>query len=107
MDKRCIIVTLVAVMASILFIVTQASADDITLSTLLPTGGGLWQISPDNPNDIYYDIGNVGIGTTAPDPMRLSVSGTPYISGDSRSILELIDVSSMAAGVGSRYHFWR
>ena len=52
--------------------------------------------------------GNVGIGTTAPSSSagKLVVSGVANVYGDERKILNLIDTTALATGVGAGISFW-
>ena len=52
--------------------------------------------------------GNVGIGTTAPSSSagKLVVSGAANVYGDERKILNLIDTTALATGVGAGISFW-
>ena len=54
---------------------TLNASDQITTCIAIAAGSdGLWQISPGNPNDIFYMAGRVGIGMTNPTE-KLSVAG--------------------------------
>jgi len=46
---------------------------------------GLFENSPDNTSNIYYNWGNVGIGTTWPQ-QKLHVEGNTFVSGQSLAI---------------------
>src|SRR3989338_3491324 len=50
----------------LLFISVNVSAEDITLTTLMPGGFCVKSSDPGYENDIYYNTGKVGIGKTAP-----------------------------------------
>ncbi|PIR65739.1 MAG: hypothetical protein COU52_02715, partial [Candidatus Omnitrophica bacterium CG10_big_fil_rev_8_21_14_0_10_43_8] len=75
--------TFIATAVFFLFVLNvSVFADDITLTTISPGGGGNWSYSTDtgHENDIYAvnsigTLGRVGIGTVAPGA-RLEVVGT-------------------------------
>lgn len=66
MAKKCAMVMLLGVAAVILLAANQTSADDITLSTLLPNGGGYWEPGTNLDDIVNTNTRYVGIGTTAP-----------------------------------------
>jgi hypothetical protein len=57
-------------------LVEDNSAQDATIVTI--SGESIWEISPLDPNDIFYNTGRVGIGTNVPQT-ALQVGGTVYI----------------------------
>jgi len=72
--------------------VETAVNDNDSRITALETAGGLWTPSG---FDIYYDAGNVGIGTTTPTE-QLEVNGKVQVNGD--------DVQIGANGLPRTYH---
>lgn len=57
-----------------------------------------WAVSPTNKSDIFYETGNVGIGTTAPTE-KLDVAGSVRITDGTEGVGKVL--TSDASGVGT------
>ena len=101
--------TFIATAVFFLFVLNvSVFADDITLTTISPGGGGNWSYSTDtgHENDIYAvnsigTLGRVGIGTTGPGA-KLDVAGTTLTNRESvafyRNVIHASSGESLQTG---------
>ena len=68
------------------------------ITSLVSSGTNKWNIYASGTAANYF-AGNVGIGTSSPQRL-LHIVGTPTVFGSTRSVLQIADSTSFAAGVG-------